>query len=38
MLGEKIDADKIDAQMKNGILIVRLPKSPEAKPKNIAIK
>jgi len=38
LLNEKIDADKINAEMKNGILIVRLPKSPESKPKNIVIK
>jgi len=38
MLGEKVDADKISAEMKNGILIVKLPKSPETKPKSINIK
>jgi len=38
LLNEKIDADKIDAEMKNGLLIIKLPKSPESKPKNITIK
>jgi len=38
LLHEKIDAEKIDAEMKNGLLIIKLPKSPEAKPRNITIK
>jgi len=38
LLNEKVDAEKIDAQLNNGILIVKLPKSPDIKPKNIAIK
>jgi len=38
LLNEKIDADKIDAEMKNGLLIIKLPKSPESKPRNITIK
>lgn len=35
-----VDADKIDAQFKNGVLAVMLPKSPEAqkKEKSIAVK
>jgi len=37
LLNEKIDADKINAEMKNGILIIKLPKSPESKPKSISI-
>jgi len=38
LLNEKIDAEKIDAEMKNGLLIIKLPKSPESKPRNITIK
>jgi len=33
----KVDADKIEAKMTDGILHVSLQKSPEAKPKKIAI-
>ena len=33
-----IDAEKIKAESKNGILTVQLPKKPEAKPKSISIK
>jgi HSP20 family protein len=33
----KVQHDKIEANLKNGILLVRLPKSEEAKPKHIAI-
>jgi len=38
LLNEKIAADKIDAEMKNGLLIIKLPKTPETKPRNITIK
>ena len=37
MLPEKIDSEKIQAEFKNGLLIVKLPKSVESKPKAIAI-
>ena len=37
ILHEKIDNDKIQAEFKNGLLIVKLPKSTEAKPKSITI-
>ena len=37
VLRDKIEADKIGAQLENGILIIKVPKSPEAKPKNINI-
>jgi len=33
-----IDADKIKAESKNGVLTVHLPKKPEAKPKAIQVK
>lgn len=37
-LPSKVDSSKILAEFKNGILTIRLPKSEEAKPKEIAIK
>ena len=36
-LPEGVDADNVSAELKNGELIVRLPKKPEAQPKKIAI-
>jgi len=36
-LPSNVDADKVDANMKNGVLEVRLPKRESAKPKAIAI-
>jgi HSP20 family protein len=33
-----IDAEKIRAESKNGVLTVSLPKKPEAKPKSIQVK
>jgi HSP20 family protein len=38
LLNEKVDSDKIEAQLKNGILLIKLPKSAKIKPKSIAIK
>lgn len=38
LLNEKVDSNKIEAEIKNGLLMIKLPKSPEAKPKSIAIK
>jgi HSP20 family protein len=35
---ETIDAAKIEAEFKNGVLKVRLPKQEAAKPKQVAIK
>ncbi len=35
---EKIQADAITAEMKNGLLYVKAPKVPEAKPVTISIK
>ena len=37
-LPAKVDADKAQAVMKNGVLTLTLPKVPEAQPKQIAVK
>jgi len=37
-LPSTVDAKKIEAQFKNGVLSVRLPKTEEAKPKQIEVK
>jgi hypothetical protein len=37
-LPDVVDADSIDAEMRNGVLCVRLVKKPEAQPKKVAIK
>src|SRR5262249_52743236 len=37
-LPEAVDAENVQAELTNGILRVALPKSPEAKPKKIALK
>jgi HSP20 family protein len=37
-LSEDVAADKIEAELKNGVLTVRLPKAEAAKPKKIAVK
>jgi HSP20 family protein len=34
----KIDADKVSANMNNGVLTITLPKSEESKPKKITVK
>jgi HSP20 family protein len=34
----KVDPDKAEATMKNGILTIVLPKAPDARPKQIAVK
>jgi HSP20 family protein len=33
-----VESDKVEAKLTNGVLSVRLPKNPEAKPRKIAIK
>jgi len=38
LINEKIDADKINAEIKNGLLLIKIPKSPESKPVKINIK
>jgi HSP20 family protein len=37
-LGEMIDRDAIKAQMKNGVLVLRLPKAERAKARKIAVE
>ncbi len=37
-LPASIDAEKIVAESKHGVLLVHLPKKPEAKPKSIQVK
>jgi HSP20 family protein len=37
-LAEEVAADKIEAEIKNGILRVRLPKAEAAKPRRIVVK
>jgi HSP20 family protein len=37
-LSEDVAADRIDAELKNGVLTIRLPKAEAAKPKKIAVK
>ncbi len=37
-LGEGIDADKIEARLKDGVMELRLPKSESIKPRKIAVK
>lgn len=37
-VGEMIDVDSISAELKNGVAIIRLPKSEHAKPRKIEVK
>ncbi|TWU46678.1 Hsp20/alpha crystallin family protein [Rubripirellula reticaptiva] len=37
-IGEAIDAEAINAEVHNGVLVVHLPKAEAAKPKRIAVK
>ena len=38
VLPDTVDVDRIDAQYRNGVLSISLPKKPEAAPKQIAIR
>lgn len=38
MLPRTVDAEHIDAQLKDGVLVVRLPKKSEIKPRQISVK
>lgn len=37
-IGESIDAEKISAELQDGVLVLHLPKSEAAKPKRITVK
>ncbi|GBD36809.1 Spore protein SP21 [bacterium HR36] len=37
-IGEEIDSDKISAELKQGVLVLHLPKHEAIKPKRIAVK
>jgi HSP20 family molecular chaperone IbpA len=37
-LSEDFDPDRIEAEMRGGVLTVTLPRAPEAQPKRIAVK
>jgi HSP20 family protein len=37
-LPEAVNSDDMQAEMKDGVLSITLPKSPEAKPKKIALR
>lgn len=37
-LPDSVDSDKVQAEMRDGVLTLRVPKSPEAQPKRIAVK
>ena len=37
-IDERIDANKVSAELKNGVLTIRLPKAEEVKPRKIAIR
>ena len=38
MLPEKVDVEKVEASYKNGVLMIKLPKAGESKPKQVVIK
>jgi HSP20 family protein len=37
-LPEGVDADRIEAELKSGVLCLTLPKKPEAQPKQVSVK
>jgi HSP20 family protein len=38
MMPEKVDPDRVTASYKDGVLIIKLPKAQESKPKQVVIK
>lgn len=38
VLGNDLDAQKVDAAIKNGVLTIRVPKREQAKPRRIEVK
>jgi len=38
VLPDKVDADRVEAKLADGILTIRLPKSEAAKPKQVEVK
>lgn len=38
LLPSEVDSEKIDAQYENGVLLIKLPKSPKSQPKKIEIR
>jgi HSP20 family protein len=38
LIGQEVDAEKINAELKNGVLTVHLPKSASAKARRIAVQ
>lgn len=38
LLNEKVEGDKIEAETSNGLLVIKMPKSADIKPRKIAIK
>ena len=37
-IDERIDANQVNAELKNGVLKIRLPKAEEVKPRKVAIR
>lgn len=38
MLSHELEADKVDANLKDGVLTVRIPKRPELRPRRIEVR
>lgn len=38
VLGADLDSEKVEANMKNGVLTIRLPKREQAKPRRISVR